>query len=198
MDIVKAFKERNIKAYLVKNREAAKKKAISLIPRDWTIAFGGSMTLNEVGIMEELRKGGYKLIDRESISSAFTRHFAMKASMNCGVFLSSANAVTEDGQIVNVDGWGNRVNSIAYGPETVILVVGKNKIVKDLDAALKRLREISPRNTKRLMKKTPCAETGICTDCRSPDRICNVLSIIQFQNDPNRMHVIIADEELGY
>jgi L-lactate utilization protein LutB len=197
---IKSLKERNINAYSVKNKQEAKDKVLSLLDENMQISFGGSITLNEIGIFEELRKGSYKLIDRDQANdNKYLKHFMMKLGSSQGAYLSGTNALTEDGKIVNVDGWGNRVNAIQYGPDKVIIVVGKNKIVKDLETALKRVETIAaPKNTKRLNKKTPCFKSGKCEDCRSPERICNIISVIQFQNDPNRMHVIIVDEELGY
>ena len=115
------------------------------------------------------------------------------------VFVTSTNAVTEDGELYNVDGTGNRVAALNYGPDKVIVVVGVNKLVSDLDEAILRVQQItSPALTLRLKRNTPCSVTGYCTDCDSPERICNVYSIIKKQRDKNRMHVIIVNENLGY
>ncbi|MBD3164903.1 lactate utilization protein [Candidatus Woesearchaeota archaeon] len=198
--VIAALKSRNMNGYFVKDREEAREKALSLIDKDMQISFAGSVTLRETGLLDELRKGGYKLIDRDLAKpNLYMKHWVMKNYANKGIFLSGSNALTEDGKIVNMDGWGNRVNGINYGPEKVIIVAGRNKIVKDLDAAVQRIARVaSPKNTKRLGKGTPCAEKGECVDCRSPDRICNILSVVQFQNIPDRIHVIIVNEELGY
>lgn len=198
--IIKALKSRNINCYFVKNKEEARKKAISLIDQGKRISWGGSVTLEQTGILKELRNGSYKLLDRDLVvNNIFTRNFLAKYGGCEGTFISGTNAITEDGKIVNMDGLGNRVNAINYGPEKVIIVIGKNKIVRNMDAALERICNIAaPANTKKLKKKTPCVEKGKCVDCRSSERICNILSVVQFQNDSNRIHVIIVDEELGF
>jgi hypothetical protein len=188
-------------AYLVKDKAEAKALALSLIDKKKQISFGGSETLRDIGLLDELRNNSrYKLIDRDLLNTnQFMKHRVMKDEGTRGIYLSGTNALTEDGRIVNMDGWGNRVNSIQYGPDKVIIVIGKNKIVKDLDAAITRIAEVaSPPNTKRLKLKTPCVKTGKCEDCRSPERICNILSIILFQREKDRIHVIIVDEDLGY
>ena len=198
--VIRALKERRMNGYFVENKEEAKKKVIELIDKAKQISCGGSVTLEEIGIFDELRNGNYNFIDRDLAKTNFyMKHWVMKNCTSSGVYLSGSNALTEDGKIVNMDGWGNRVNAINYGPEKVIIVVGRNKIVPDLDGAIDRIAKVaSPKNTRRLLKNTPCVKNGECMDCRSSDRICNILSVIQFQKDADRVHVIIVDEELGY
>lgn len=197
--ILKALKERRMNGYFVRSRYEAKQKVLSLIDKKGWISWGGSKTIEDIGIFDALRKGDYRIIDRESVSNSKTRDFLMKNAYSVGTYISGTNAITEDGKIVNMDGRGNRVNAINYGPDKVIIVVGKNKIVKNLDAALIRIADTaSTQNTKRLNKKTPCVDEDKCMDCRSTERICNIISIVQYQNDPNRIHVIIVDEDLGY
>jgi len=198
--LLKSLKSRNINGYFVNDKSEAKEKVVSLIDKDKIISFGGSLSLVDIGIFDELRNGSYKLIDRDLLQkNQYMKNFVQKANLNEAIFLSGTNAITEDGLIVNVDGAGNRVNAIQYGPKKVIIVIGKNKIVKDLNHAIKRIGEVAaPPNTKRLNLKTPCATTGKCVDCRSSDRICNIISVIQFQRDPDRMHLIIVNEDLGY
>ena len=199
-EIIKALKDRNMNGYLVKNKEEAKELMLKLIPKGSVVSWGGSKTIEAIGILDEIRAGDYKAMDRDIVkNNRFMHNFVMVTGSFGGVFLSGTNAVTEGGMLVNMDGRGNRVNAIGYGPDKVIIAVGKNKIVKDLNFAMIRIGDVaSPPNTKRLGKKTPCAVSGKCSDCRSQERICNILSVIQFQNDPDRMHVIIIDEELGY
>jgi hypothetical protein len=198
-NVLKALKDRRMNGYFVRDRVEAKKKVLSLIDKSSWISWGGSKTIEDIGIFDTLRNGDYRIVDRESVSNPKTRDFLMKNAYSIGTFISGTNAITEDGKIINIDGRGNRVNAINYGPDKVIIVVGKNKIVKNLDDALIRIANIaSPLNTKRLNKKTPCTQKDKCMDCRSTDRICNIISIVQFQNDPNRMHVIIVDEDLGF
>jgi L-lactate utilization protein LutC len=196
--LIKAIKSRNMNAYFVQTKQEAKEKALSLIDPKSEISSGGSETLKQIGLMDELRSGNYNFIDRQIAKDNKTvKHWIMKNSGAHGTYVSGTNALTEDGKLVNMDGWGNRVNAINYGPDKVIIVVGKNKIVKNLDEAIKRISDVaSPPNTKRLGFKTPCAETGKCSDCRSPERICNILSVVQFQREPDRIHIIIVNEDL--
>lgn len=198
--VIKNLKSRNISGYFVKSKQEAKNKVIELIDQKEIISVGGSITLDEIQLLDELRNGDYNFIDRAQIKDNVSmKHWVMKNAATHGTFITGTNALTEDGQIYNVDGWGNRVNGIQYGPDKVIIVMGRNKIVKNLEEADKRVKEIAaPKNTVRLNKKTPCVKTGKCMDCRSPDRICNIISVVQFQNNPDRIHVIIVDEDLGY
>ena len=198
--IIKALKSRNINGHLAKDKSEALEVAISLIDKSQQISLGGSLSVKQIGLFDELNNGEYKLVNRyiDGIDS-FTKHFIQKNGSTHGIFIAGTNALTEDGKIVNMDGWGNRTNAISYGPDKVILIIGKNKIVKTLDDALERIADVaSPPNTKRLNFDTPCAKTGKCVDCRSPERICNILNVIQFQREPDRMHIILVDEELGY
>lgn len=199
-EVISALKSRNINAYFVSDKESAKSKALDIIEKGKPISFGGSITLNQIGLIEELKSGEYNLIDRDLCdSNKFMKQWVMKNSNSGGTYISGANAITKDGKIVNMDGWGNRVNAINYGPEKIIIITGKNKIVNDLNEAVERIEMIAaPKNTKRLGKKTPCVDSGKCVDCRSSERICNILSVVQFQNDSSRMHIILVDEELGY
>lgn len=198
--VAEALKSRNINAHIVSTKEEARQKALSLIDPKEKVNFGGSITLKDTGLLEELRKKDYKLIDRDLLNSSFyMKQWVMKNSAAEGVYLSGANAITEEGMIVNMDGWGNRINAINYGPDKVIIIAGKNKIVNNLDSAIERIKKVAgPMNTKRLKKNTPCAKTGECSDCRSDERICNILSVVQFQNNPDRIHVILVEENLGY
>jgi L-lactate utilization protein LutB len=186
--LLKNFKSRNMNAYFVKNRDEARKKAIELIPKKATIGFGGSATLEEIGILDELRqRKDFTLLDRskakpEDIKNLYSQMFS------ADIFLSGTNAITELGQLVNVDGVGNRVAAITFGPKKVIIVVGKNKITKDLDSALDRIRKIA-------LKKNMERLKGRGWD---PENMWGQVSIIERQKDPERMHIIIVDEELGY
>jgi hypothetical protein len=198
--IIAALKDRNMNGYMARDCSEAKELMLKLIPEGSKVSWGGSRTMEAIGIYDELRKGDYRVIDRDLIvDNKYMKNFLMSTGIFESIYLSGTNALTQDGMIVNMDGRGNRVNGIAYGPKKVIIAVGKNKIVPDLASARKRIGDMaSPPNTKHLKKDTPCAKTGVCSDCRSPDRICNIFSVIEFQNDPERIHVIIIDEELGY
>ena len=201
-ELIKALKSRRMNGYMVKDRKEAFIKVMELIDTDRPIAAGGSETLNQIGILDELRSSydKYKFVDRDQIKdNKFMKRYVMDNLPSECTYLSGTNAITKDGRLINIDGYGNRVNGIACGTKKVIIVVGKNKIVNDLESGMVRVRNIAaPPNTKRLNKKTPCINANQCMDCRSPERICNVISIVEFQNDADRIHVIIVDEDLGY
>jgi L-lactate utilization protein LutB len=186
--IINALKNRNMSGYFVKNKEEAKKKALELIPKNAIIGFGGSITLEQIGILDLLReKKDITLLDRtkvelEEMPALYSKMFSAE------VYLSGTNALTENGQIVNVDGRGNRVAAIAFGPRKVIIVVGKNKITPSIDSALERIKKVAlPKNLERFKGK----------DWNS-ENMWGQVSIIERQRDPNRIHVIIVDEKLGF
>jgi L-lactate utilization protein LutB len=197
-DLIKALERNNMKAYFVKNRDSARKMVMSMIGKDEVVGAGGSITLDECGIRDELRKKSYKFLDWFETQSDFKRVSLLRKTLTCDVFLSSTNAITRDGKLVNVDGRGNRVSAMIFGPRRVIIVAGRNKITKNVDEAIHRINTVAaPKNCVRLKKKTPCAKTGKCVDCESPDRICSSMVILERQRG-ERIHVIIVDEELGF
>lgn len=197
---IENLEKNNMKGYFVQNEEEAVKKVEELIKEGDTVSVGGSMTLFETGVIDHLRNGKYNFLDRykegltpENIKDIYRRSFAADA------YFTSSNAITEEGELYNVDGRGNRVAAMIYGPDKVIVVVGVNKIVRDLDEAIMRNREwAAPANAKRLNRKTPCAEVGYCMDCNSKDRICSEYVAIRRQMEQGRIHVIIVNKDLGY
>lgn len=197
---IENLEKNNMEAYYVEDEKAAVQKVSEIIKEGDTIAVGGSMTLFETGIIDLLRTGKYNFLDRyaenltgEDIKQIFRKSFLAND------YIVSSNAVTEDGELYNVDGNGNRVAAMLYGPDQVIVVVGVNKIVKDLDAAIKRNKEYSgPANNKRLHKTNPCTHVGFCMDCKSPSRICNDYVVIKRQGTKGRIKVVIVGKELGY
>ena len=197
---IEALKKNNINGYYAKNRDEVIKLIEDIVAEGSKVAVGGSETLSELGVLEYLRSGRYDFLDRykagltpEEVTNIFKQSFLADA------YLSGCNAITENGELYNVDGNGNRVAAMLYGPDKVIVICGVNKIVKDVDEAIKRNREFSaPMNAKRLNKKTPCAKVGYCMDCNSPERICNEYTLIKKQRLPERMHVIFLNENLGY
>ncbi len=199
-DLVKKFKQHNITVIPVTNAEGASKKVLELIPKGASVGYGGSVTLEEIGILDKIRQGDYQLFDREKHKGDREKYVqVVKQAAQADVFLSGSNAITRDGQIVNIDRNGNRIAPLIWGPERVIIVVGKNKIVKDYNAAIDRIKNlVAPKNAQRLELDTPCAKTGKCTDCFSPDRICCSTAIIERQHFPERMTVILVDQDLGY
>jgi Uncharacterized conserved protein containing a ferredoxin-like domain len=198
--VIDALIKNNMNGYLVNSKEELIDKIRELVKEGSKVACGGSMTLFETGVIEHLRSDRYDFLDRykegltgEEIKNIFRQSFL------CDAYFASSNAITESGEIYNVDGNGNRVAAILYGPDKVIIVAGINKIVKDLDEAIKRNRAVSaPANAKRLNKATPCARVGYCMDCKSPDRLCREYTVIKSQGNKDRIHVIFLNEELGY
>lgn len=176
----------------------------SEIPEGSVVAFGGSMTLAETGTLELLREwdkaGRITLLDRgkPGLSPAEIDE-VLRRSFFADVYLTSVNALTEDGFLYNVDGNGNRVAAMIFGPKKVLVIAGTNKLVPDREGAVERVRQIAaPQNAKRLNRGTPCVQTGHCCDCLHSDRICCTYTFFGLQRDPNRMHVILIDEVLGY
>jgi len=197
---IENLEKNNIKGYFVQNEEEACSKIKELIPEGSTVAVGGSMTLFEIGAIDLLRNGKYNFLDRyEAGLTAEQMKEIHRKAFFADAYLTSSNAVTEEGELYNGDGTGNRVAAMIYGPYKVIVVVVFNKIVKDLNEAISRVENLAaPANTKRLSRRTPCTKTGYCMDCDSPERICNDYVLIKKQNTPGRIHVIIINKELGY
>lgn len=198
--IVKVFKKKNIKVILVKTKEEACQEILKIIPKKAKVGYGGSVTLETIGILDKLRGGDYIFYDRDKVKKYTKESYKLgHLAQQADYFLTSSNAITKRGEIVNKDRTGNRVSSMIYGPEQVIMVIGKNKIVDDVETAIERIRNIAaPLNAKRLGLNTPCVKTGRCMDCDSPQRICCATVIIERQAKPGRMTIILVDEELGY
>ena len=194
--VIKGLTSRNITGCYAENRKAALEKALELIPEGSVVTMGGGMSVHEIGLVEALKAGNYTFIDRNEIED---KRAAMLAAYDADVFLASANAVTEDGILVNIDGNANRVSAIAQGPKTVLLIVGMNKICPDVDSAVKRARNVAaPINAQRFGLSTPCAKTGSCADCKSPDTICCQFLITRYSMHPGRIRVILVNESLGF
>lgn len=198
--VVKALEKNNFQAHYAVNRTAAIEKALSLIPAGATIGVGGSWTLKELGIPEQLAKNGHVVYDHSIPGLSMEESLSLRRKeLLCDVFLSSANAITLDGQLVNTDGSGNRVAAMSFGPKKVIVIVGVNKIVSDLDAAMERIETVAaPINNKRLDRPNPCTITGMCMDCQGSTRICNITSILHKRPPAIDFHVIVVGEELGF
>ena len=196
--VVKALKERHFEACYCADRESALAQLLAWIPQEDTVAWGGSQTLSEIGAQEQLRARGQKLIDRDTVRTPEERNAMMRAALTSDTFLMSSNAITEDGQLVNMDGNGNRVAALIYGPKSVIVVAGLNKVAKDLDAAIARVRgTAAPTNAQRFPIKTPCKVTGTCADCKSPDCICANMAITRICKPAGKIKVILIGETLG-
>ena len=197
--VIKNLKKRRMEGYYCESSDEAVKLALSLVPKGSSIGWGGSMTLSECGLMDAIKGGDYEIIDRNLAKTKEETKAVQARIFGADFFLTSTNAITVEGELVNVDGRANRVCHICYGPENVIVIAGINKIVSDVDAAIKRIKTVaSPMNTVRLERKTPCAVTGSCADCLSPDCICAQTVITRMSLIPNRIKVILVGEELGY
>jgi len=199
-DVKRALERNGITAFDVETGSEARDKALSLIKKGATVGLGGSRTVSEIGLLDALRAGTFNLIDQYDTN--LSRDEAMKArrdGTHAEYFVAGSNAITQDGKIVNTDGMGNRVAAFAYGPDRVIMVVGRNKIVRDVGAALERIKNVAaPMNARRFKADTPCAKGASCSDCEGPERICNLTLIIEKQHDPRRMTVILVNEDLGF
>ncbi len=194
--VIKGLASRNMTGYYAHDKEEALSLALGLIPEGSSVTMGGCMSAFEIGLVDALKAGDYNFIDRDA---AEDKRAAMLAAYDADVFLASANAMTEDGVIINIDGNANRVSAIAQGPRKVVFIVGMNKICNDVDGAMKRARNVAaPINAQRFGLSTPCAVTGSCMNCKSPDTICCQFLITRFSRHADRIHVILVNDNLGF
>ena len=194
--VITGLESRNMTGYYAATKEDALKLALSLIPKGSSIAMGGSVSAAEIGLVDAVKGPDYHFIDR---NAATDKRAAMLAAYDADVFLTSVNAMTEDGVLINIDGNANRVSAIAHGPKKVVMIVGMNKVCKDADAAMKRARNVAaPTNAQRFGLSTPCAKTGSCMDCKSPDTICCQFLMTRFSRHAGRIHVILVNDVLGF
>ncbi len=196
---IKALNENGMEACLVSDKASLINKIDEILKEGSSVTLGGSMTAFEAGVVEHLKSGRFEYFDRykENITSEERKEVYRKA-FSCDGYITSSNAITEDGWLYNVDGMGNRVAAMLYGPDKVIVIAGVNKIVKDLNEAISRVERVAaPANGKRLNTKTPCAKVGYCMDCKSSERMCREYTVIK-RPIPGRIHVIFLNEELGY
>lgn len=196
--LVKNLKMRHFDAWYCADKEEALAKALELIPEGASVGWGGAMSAVQIGLLDRIRAGEYRAIDRDSTSGPGERQEAMKRCLLADVFITGANAISMDGEMVNIDGMGNRVAAIVYGPENVIVIAGMNKVVDTLEDAVRRARTVAaPMNKQRFSAQTPCMVTGVCSDCKSPGCICNQLLITRNCNPAGRIKFILVGEELG-
>lgn len=197
--VVEALNKRHFEAYYVENKSEALKKALELIPSSHSVSWGGSVTIDEIGLKDELKKRGNILIDRNTANSPEEREEIMRKALLCDTFLMSSNAITEDGELYNIDGHANRVAALCFGPKYVVIVAGMNKIVKDMDAAYSKVRNYTaPVNAQRFNLDTPCCKTGACFNCNSIQSICAQMVETRFCRPQGRIKVILVGEELGF
>lgn len=197
--VIKNLKKRGMEGFYCETRDDALKQALALINEGDSVAWGGSVTLDETGIRKALIDGPYDAIIRENAKTDEEKRALKGRIATCDAFFMSSNAVTLDGELVNIDGAGSRLSYLIYGPEKVIVVVGMNKLVKDVDEAKKRIRvHACPPNGVRLGLDTPCAKTGVCAECFSPQCMCASIVETRFSRFTGRINVILVGESLGY
>lgn len=197
--IIVNLQKRQMEGFYCPDRASAVELALSLMPEGSSIGWGGSMTLAESGLSEAIRRKNYRLLDRDSAKTPDEQRKLYGEMAMADFFLTSTNAITQNGELVNIDCRGNRVAFLIFGPQNVIVLAGMNKVVQDTDSAIARIKtSAAPPNTVRLNKKTPCAVTGVCGDCHSPDCICCHTVITRQSAYPGRIMVILIGEELGY
>lgn len=197
--VIKGLKSRNMSGYYAETKEEALQKALELIPEGSSIGWGGSASINEIGLRDAVINGNYTVYNRDIAPTKEERKKIELKIFGADCFLCSTNAITEDGVLVNIDGNSNRVAAIAYGPSRVIMIVGMNKVAKDIDAALSRARNIAaPVNAQRFPLDIPCKKTGSCADCKSIDTICCEFLITRYSRHADRFHIILVNDTLGY
>lgn len=197
--VLKGFEKRFMDGYYCESIEEAKTLALSFVSEGSTVSFGGSVTLDETGVLKELReRKDITLFDRATATTPEENKKIMHEALSCDYYFMSSNAITVDGELVNIDGNGNRVAALIYGPENVIILAGMNKIVKTIEEGISRTRNVaSPQNCIRLGKDTPCKTNGVCGNCLK-DTICDQIVITRASRVPKRIKVILVGEELGF
>lgn len=197
--LIERFNKRGIEGYYCENKEEAKAMAKRFLTPGCSISWGGSETLNEIGLFDDLKASDYILYDRHSAKTPEESHELYGKIVTCDFYFMSSNAITLDGQLVNIDGKGNRVACLIAGPKNVIIIAGMNKIVTDVDTGIERVRNMaSPPNNIRLDNNTPCAQIGRCVNCLVDDCICCQIVITRKSKIPGKIKVILVGEELGY
>jgi hypothetical protein len=204
MEALQSLSENNFEVKFAESTDSAKRTVLDSVSKDAVVGIGDSATVRQIGIIEELEKRGNKVLN--PFSKELTTNSSLigvrgeisRKIFSCDVFVTGTNAVTADGKLVNIDAVGNRVASMIFGPKKVFIVVGKNKIVKNVEEAIHRIKNvIAPYHAKVKEFSTPCAKTGRCVNCNSAKRICNVTTIIEKKPWRSDMTVILVDEDLG-
>ena len=194
--VIKGLESRNMTGFYAETKEEALARALELIPEGSSVTMGGGMSVHEIGLTEKLKEGSYNFIDRDAIED---KRAAMLAAYDADFFLSSCNAITEDGILINIDGNANRVSAICQGPRNVLFIVGMNKVCNDVDGAMKRARNVAaPINAQRFGLQTPCTATGSCMNCKSADTICCQFLVTRFSRHKDRIKVILVNDTLGF
>ena len=197
--LVAEMEKRHFEAYYCDDKEQALRKALELIPKGSKVGWGGATSAEQIGLLHAVRTGDFDVIDRDKAASPKERERLMRECLTADVFISGANALSMDGQMVNIDGIGNRVAAIVYGPEKILIVAGMNKVEDTLEAAVQRARTVAaPINKQRFPAVTGCAASGVCTDCKAEGCICNQILMTRNCKPAGRIMVILVGEELGF
>ena len=197
--LVRNLQTRQFEAYYCETSRQAIAKVISLVPEKSTVSWGGSVSIRNMGLTKAFTEGSYHVINRDLATSSEEKWELDHKTFMADYFITSTNAISEEGILINIDGFGNRVAALCYGPKNVIVVCGINKVAANLTAAISRGRNTAaPLNATRLMGKTPCVITGTCQDCKSSDCICNQIVITRFCRPIHRIKIVIVGENLGY
>ena len=197
--LVKNLKSRHFEAYYCPDSASALAKALELIPEGASVGWGGALSAQQIGLIDAVKSGNFAAIDLDAATTPEERTQALKRCLTADVFLCGANALSLDGQMVNIDGTGNRVAAIAYGPDTILVIAGMNKVCDTLDDAVTRARTVAaPMNKQRFPFKTPCEVTGACADCKSEESICNQILITRNCRPAGRIKFVLVGEELGF
>lgn len=197
--IIKNLQKRGMEGYYFDTREEAIEKAMSMINQDDVVSWGGSYTIDELGIKKMLEEKQIAVIDRDKAKSPEERVRLMKQALTADVFLTSTNAITMNGELLNIDGNGNRLAAFCYGPDSVIVIAGINKVATDIDTAMKRARaEATIPNTFRTNSNTPCRITGKCSECTMHDTLCSQILVTRYCKPNNKIKVILVGENLGF
>ena len=196
--LIKNLKNRHFDACYCETKQEALEKAMSFIPEGACVSWGGAMSAEQIGLMDCVKAGNYRVIDRALCNTQEQRDQAALAALQADVFLTGANGISLDGQMVNIDGTGNRVAAIIYGPKTVLVIAGMNKVEDTLEAAINRARTVAaPLNQQRFCRNNPCTVTGSCADCKSVECICNHIVVTRHCRPVGRIKFILVGEELG-
>lgn len=197
--VIKGLNKRNMRGFYAATKEEATKLALSLMKEGSTVSAGGSVSIKECGLLDAVRSADYDYIDRNAGKTQEETDAIYAKVCGCDYFLMGTNAITLDGELVNIDGMGNRVAPLIYGPKNIIIICGMNKLAKDIDCAYERVKvNACPPNAVRLNRNVPCAVTGACADCLSPDCFCNQIVITRRSGIKDRITVILVGEELGF
>ncbi|MBR4972491.1 MAG: lactate utilization protein [Oscillospiraceae bacterium] len=196
--LVKNLENRHFEAYYCSTKEEALEKALSLIPAGSSVSWGGTVTCQQIGLMDAIKTGDYRAVDRDKAKNFEEREELLRQCLLTDTFLTGANAISMDGQMVNIDGTGNRLAAICFGPKQVVVVAGMNKVTDTLESAIQRARSVaSPMNEQRFDFPTPCNVTGVCADCKSEKCICNHILVTRHSRG-NRIKFILVGEDLGF